>query len=287
MEFKAKLAEWTPAIKAALAAQGPKAADVGKLLAQATALSKPGGDMPQALEKLSECHKLATAAAPPKAGGDDPAVEFKAKLAEWTPAIKAALAAQGPKAADVGKLLAQATALSKPGGDMPQALAKLAECHALATTAAPPKAAGTEPPKASDKLSLVALAKSRFAWRAERTNAVAEIGRLQAALRARFKDVNSLQQALSAAQDRLGKLIAKFGPELDDALDRVLNGDEAARPDLIQQVRALMKGFLETIDRDEIMAVLDGNEVLPDMSVTEPMRRRLGDISAALGDIPA
>jgi hypothetical protein len=140
-QFKAKLAEWTPAIKAALAAKGPRAADIGKLLAQATALSKPGGDIAQALARLTECHQLATAGAAPAGqakAGADPAAEFKAKLAEWTPAIKAALAAKGPRAADVGKLLAQANALSKPGGDIAQALAKLTECHQLATAGGAP-----------------------------------------------------------------------------------------------------------------------------------------------------
>src|SRR5262249_62215943 len=65
--------------------------------------------------------------------GGDLAAQWKAKLAEYTPAIKAALAAKGPDAPAIAKLLAQATALSKPGGDMAQALAKLTECHALAT----------------------------------------------------------------------------------------------------------------------------------------------------------
>src|SRR5262249_4151727 len=78
---------------------------------------------------------------PPPAGGD-PAAEVKAKLAEWTPAIKQALAAKGPTAADMAKLFAQATALSKPGGDPKEALAKLTECHKLATAGA----AGAPPP---------------------------------------------------------------------------------------------------------------------------------------------
>src|SRR5262249_16353482 len=72
----------------------------------------------------------------------DPAAEWKAKLAEWTPAIKAALAAKGPNAAAVAKLLAQAMALSKPGGDMAQALAKLTEGRDLATGATAADAGG-------------------------------------------------------------------------------------------------------------------------------------------------
>ncbi len=136
---------------------------------------------------------------------------------------------------------------------------------------------------AGGKFSLVALAKSRFAWKTDRINAIAEIGRLQAALNARFKTVSSQKTALAAASLRLDRLIASFGPELDDALDRVLNADASNRPGMIKQARALMERFQHTVDNDDIMVELDGNEVLPDMAVTEPMRRALANISAALG----
>jgi hypothetical protein len=207
-EWKKKSTDWTLAIKVALAAKGPNTPAIAKLLAQAVAQSKPGGDMAQALAKLTECHALATGAVgqqnkagasddaarwttrrqtiearylkaikeqPDKASqlravlgfadrkaeakdfgkallgldkletlmqgagetvnGADPVTEWQKKSAEWTPAIKAALAAKGPSAAAIAKLFAQATALSKPGGDMAQALAKLTECHALAASA--------------------------------------------------------------------------------------------------------------------------------------------------------
>ena len=132
-EWKEKLAAWGPAIKATIAAKGPNAADMAKLLAQSTSLSKPGGDMPLALAKLAECYALA-----------DPTDLWKEKLAASGPAINAAIAAKGPNAADIAKLLAQATSLSKPGGDMPLALEKLAECHALATAVPPATDPATE-----------------------------------------------------------------------------------------------------------------------------------------------
>src|SRR5262245_36760079 len=98
--------------------------------------------------------KGAEPAAPATANGD-PAAEWKVKLAEWTPAFKKAMAAKGPTAADMAKLFAQATALSKPGGDMAQALAKLTECHELATAAlsatAPASPEGQAPPAADPK----------------------------------------------------------------------------------------------------------------------------------------
>ncbi len=81
---------------------------------------------------------------------EDPAARFKARLAEWTPAIKAAMAAKGPKAADIAKLLGQATALSKPGGDLALALDKLTQCHILPDGAAgPPRRRKTWPPPSS------------------------------------------------------------------------------------------------------------------------------------------
>jgi len=201
------------------------------------------------------------------------------RLNAMTADIKAALA--GPNKARVQSLLvaAEGRIKSKEFVAADKSLDELQSILSKPTAPAPG-------PTAGGKLSLVALAKGRFAWRAERTNAIAEIGRLEAALRDRFKGVESQKQALSAALGRLDKLIATFGPQLDVGLDDVLNADEAARPGMVKQARALMDGFQKTIDDDPIMVELDGNEVLPDMSVTEPLRRVLGNISAALGEVP-
>ncbi len=130
-EWKARLAEWSPAIKSAILAKGPNAAAMTQLLTQANVLAKPGGDVQQAIVKLTECHALAAGGG--QGATTDPAAQWKAKLAEWSPAIKAAMAAKGPHAADIAKLLSTAMTLAKPGGDMTLALAKLTECHALTT----------------------------------------------------------------------------------------------------------------------------------------------------------
>jgi hypothetical protein len=76
--------------------------------------------------------KTAPGPEPVSPAGGDLAAQWKKNLAEWTPALKAALAAKGPNAVAIAKLMAQAVALAKPGGDMAQALEKLTECHALA-----------------------------------------------------------------------------------------------------------------------------------------------------------
>ncbi len=274
-EWKAKLAAWTPAIKAALAARGPNAGDIGKLLAQATALSKPGGDMAQALAKLAECHYLSTASAapsaPPKAVGGDPAAEWKAKLAEWTPAIKAALAAKGPNAGDIGKLLAQATALSKPGGDMAQALAKLTECHALAT-AAPPKTAGGDGAQWTAKLAEWAPA-IKAALGAKGPNA-GDIGKLLAQATALSKPGGDMAQALakltechalattgtppSPSANGRGALVKRLNG-LAGAIKAALTGTNAAR---VQTLSGAVSRLLKNNDVAQASRMLDELEPL-------------------------
>ncbi|HEX3998464.1 MAG TPA: hypothetical protein VHX65_07940 [Pirellulales bacterium] len=127
-----RLNELTPKIKTALGAGGPNAARIQTLLASATGLIK-NDELIQAEKVLDELEPLLDS--PKGSGTVDLAAEWKKKLADWTPAIKAAIVAKGPNAAAITKLMAQASALSKPGGDMPEALAKLTECHELAKPA--------------------------------------------------------------------------------------------------------------------------------------------------------
>src|SRR5262249_44346849 len=82
-EYKAKLADWSPAIKEAMAAKGPNAAEIAKLLAQSTALSKPGGDMHLALATLKDCHDLATKSAAQPAGEKGPAANLSDAAKLW------------------------------------------------------------------------------------------------------------------------------------------------------------------------------------------------------------
>lgn len=81
-EWKTKLAKWTPAIKNALSAKGLNAAAITKLLAQASALSKPGGDLALAIDTLTECHHLATS---------DSANPAQAAAARWNAARSVAV----------------------------------------------------------------------------------------------------------------------------------------------------------------------------------------------------
>lgn len=76
-DWKSKLAKWTPAIKEAMDAKGLNAAAITKLLTQASTQSKPGGDLAQAIETLTECYNLATA---------DAGSPAKAAAARWNAA---------------------------------------------------------------------------------------------------------------------------------------------------------------------------------------------------------
>jgi hypothetical protein len=117
-----------PAIKAAISSGSPNVARIQSLLGAATGLLK-NNDVTQADKVLDELEPLLKPST--SSGGADLTADWNAKLAKWTPAIKAAIVAKGPNAAAVTKLMSQASALSKPGGDLVQALAKLTECHNL------------------------------------------------------------------------------------------------------------------------------------------------------------
>lgn len=131
-----------PAIKAAISAGGPNAARIQTLLAAATGLIK-NDELIQAEKVLDELEPLLNPSA--GSGAVDLTAEWKKKLADWTPAIKAAIVAKGPNAAAISKLMAQASAMSKPGGDMVEALAKLTECHDLATAGVAQKPDAVKP----------------------------------------------------------------------------------------------------------------------------------------------
>jgi hypothetical protein len=156
--FTARLKALLPQIQQAQAGNSPAGQEVKLRASEANTLARKL-DFAQANVLLNRVEALLKQAL--GTGGADPAAEWKKNLAAWTSVIKAALAAKGPDAPVIAKLFTQASALSKPGGDMAQALAKLTECHALAAggTAAPgiPKGAsaeqadGTGPRTATDR----------------------------------------------------------------------------------------------------------------------------------------
>jgi hypothetical protein len=163
---------------------------------------------------------------PAKPAGGDLAAQFKTNLAEWTPAIKAALAAKGPSAAAIGKLLAQASALAKPGGDTAQALAKLAECHALATAGTPPTTPGASAQPSESRAAPAADRQTAAArWNAARADAVANLQEeIDSVLATHDPDANKAELVLRAV---LRQLNAKVETQQQAAeMERYLQQDD-------------------------------------------------------------
>src|SRR5439155_26159640 len=124
--------------------KGPSAAAIAKLLAQATALSKPGGDMVQALAALTECHDLAAASA-------DPAAEWERRVTTLEPKV---LAAQKTRPGEAKWMTMFMTAQDLGGeGDFAKALAVLDRLEGLLnapSAASKPPEPGAAPDAAAD-----------------------------------------------------------------------------------------------------------------------------------------
>lgn len=138
-------------------------------------------------------------------------------------------------------------------------------------------------PASPVKLSVAKLAKSRLAWRGQRMLAISELGRLQGLITAKFGAATDQAKAVDGARRRLDQLMNKLGPDLDDALDAVLNakGPVEMRKQ-VGEARRQLQSFQSLIDQDEVMAELDGNEVMPEMKIVAPLQQRLTDIAAVL-----
>lgn len=123
-DWKEKLAAWLPEIKSAIEAKGPRVGEIVKLLNEANELSQPEGNIGEAVEKLTACRILATSGLS--------STYWQELVLSWTPLIKHAIAQKGPTSDEMIKLLSQANALSKPGGDLERAIELLTECRRLA-----------------------------------------------------------------------------------------------------------------------------------------------------------
>jgi hypothetical protein len=246
--WQARLDAVTARVKAAAAAKHPRARDMALGISQAGAFFR-GGKPADADARLKEVEALLAVAAPPAPPPSaDPAAEWRARLTAATPAIKAALAAKGPAAADVAKLFAQANALAKPGGDMAQALAKLGECHDLARGATRPPAAGSEVTK---RLSaLVGAIKAAL----KGPNA-ARVQALVAAVNVLIKN-NDYAQA-GKVLDELEPLLAGAVPPAAPPLADGLAAWKAAREKVVKRRRRIADKINATGDADAPAVVIE------------------------------
>ena len=133
------------------------------------------------------------------------------------------------------------------------------------------------------KFSVMKLGKARIEWPDVRDKAVADIKKLKTALQEEFGQDGEQTQALTSALKKLDDLMVKLEVKLPDQLDAVLNADETSRGALITTARQTLNALNKLCDEDEVVAELDGNEVIEGFLVVQPMRSKLAEISAALG----
>ena len=188
----------------------------------------------------------------------------------------------------LGSLKARIAAIGTPvGGKLSEMLQKIV---ALVKTA--PDQARAEADKleaALDKLSsgpnisVRELGEVRLEWRPVRTNAGGEIARLKQAIIDEYKAIPEAGEKVDKALKTLDATISRLDDRLTDELDAVLNADDSKRPPLAIKARKTLGEYISFVDSDPIMQALDDNDILPDLSVTEPIREKLRRISAALG----
>src|SRR5262249_35996319 len=145
----------------------------------------------------------------------------------------------------IAKLLAQATALSKPGGDLPQALAKLTECHGLATSS-------------GGAVDMAAFAQrwpaAREAWQNASDTVDAQIGQLQQALRA--SEDEDLQEI---AEFGLNGVTGNFKVPLQVAIREIDSAQGDALQASITKARTIVANFQTHIQGSEQILVCDEN----------------------------
>lgn len=132
-------------------------------------------------------------------------------------------------------------------------------------------------------VSLVKLGKVRLEWPETRTKAFADLDRLKKHIESEYSDMPEAAGAVSAALSQLDKSLATFNENLHEQLDEVLNADESDRKTQVDAAHDMIKRFNKHVDSDPILAELDGNDILPDVSIAAPIRAKLSEIATALG----
>ena len=216
--------------------------------------------------------------------GDDPKAKENAGK-EFTNKLKAMQAdilegLKGPAAAEVKALMAS---VKEHGAakDFAAAADDLEDLEALLDNT-PPAADGDD--AGGSGLSVKQLATARLEWMRSRDTAISEITRLCKAVGESFRSETQQLPKVREAILRLDGLKKHLTTDLDDALDKALSENDAARRvQLAKAAKASLASVTAFIEGDELMQHLDGNEIIGDMKVVQPMRERLKAIEAALG----
>lgn len=199
--------------------------------------------------------------------------KVEALLKKLEPRIKAA-SAQNEKAAPlIEKLdgLIRAAGASGDAADVKKRMAQLTELLTRATGSV------------GDAVSLVKLGKARLEWPQVRDQAMVDLGRLKDQIQLEYKDMPEASGEVTTALGMLDKSLAAFQIKLHERLDEVLNAEGDARKGKVTEARKIINAFNKHMDSDPVLGALDGNEILPDINITTPLRQKLGEISAALG----
>jgi predicted P-loop ATPase len=113
---------------------------------------------------------------------------------------------------------------------------------------------------------------------------MSEITRLCKAVIAAYQGEAAHLPKVREAITRLDGLKGRLKTPLDDALDKALSeNDTARRAQYAKAAKDSLKSIRAFIEKDELMQNLDGNEILADMRVVQPMKDRLVAIEEALG----
>jgi hypothetical protein len=130
----------------------------------------------------------------------------------------------------------------------------------------------------------VKLAAARLDLVEQRKHAISEITRLAQTLVAEFRNEPAQQAQVKSAVAQFQALAAKLSPNLENQLDRALAAkDPAEQARLATAAKPALQQFQALLDKDPLMRELDGNELISDMKVVEPMKKSLSAVEAALG----
>ncbi len=206
---------------------------------------------------------------------NDLTARLNGALQKLGPKIKQALTSNPRAKEPIQKLILAIRAAGAEGdaGTAKKRLVQLSE--ALAKLAA---AAGGAP-----TVSLVKLGKARLEWPDTRNQALGDLNRLKKQIEADYADTPEAAGDVASAIKKLDQSFATFNAGLHDQLDAVLNADEPDRTAHIATARQMISTFAKHVDSDPIISALDGNDILPDVSIAGPIQAKLQEISAALG----
>ena len=242
--------------------------------------SEDGEDISDAMVKADP----AEAAAKAQAGKD-----YLKRLAGLTAAIRKAMTGSLPAdiKAEIKETIdaitkhgkAQEYAEADEGLDALEALLEDDEASADAASSAPAAV-----PAAAQAPGNKQLASARLDWGRQRTHAVAEITRLAGTVVQHFRNEPEQAAQVKKAVQQFQSLATMLKSDLEDQLDATLGeSDPAKRARLAATAKQTLRQVQALIDKDPLMRELDGNELIADMKVVEPMRKSLTALETALG----